>query len=79
MFLKLGKPQLAKTAFDAALAANPTGRFFLDAYFKLGQSYFKEGLFSESTEVFKGILKRDGWYYLDHPEILYYMGEGYFH
>jgi TolA-binding protein len=79
LFLKLEKPQLAKTAFDAALAINPTGSFFLDAYFKLGQVYFTEGLFSESTEVFKGILKRDGWYYLKRPEILYYMGEGYFH
>jgi tetratricopeptide (TPR) repeat protein len=79
LFLKLGKRQLAKAAFDKVLALNPQGAAFLNSYFKLGESYFQDGLYSQSTEVFKTILNKDGRYYLTHPTILYYLGEGYFH
>ena len=78
IYLGLGKRQLAKAAYDYVLASNPQGRFFLESYFKLGKSFFPDGLFSQANEVFKEILKRDEGFYLDHPDILYYLGEGYF-
>jgi len=78
IYFKLGKFQLAKASFDQVLALSPRGRFFLDAYFKLGEAYFKDGLYSEATEVFKQILDMDEVYYLHRPDVLYYMGEGYF-
>lgn len=79
LYLKVGKPRLATTVMEAVLAANPTGELFRDKYFLLGQYYFKEGLFSKSTEVFREILSQYPDFYLTRPEILYYLGEGYFH
>ena len=79
MYLNLGKRELAKAAFDTALAANAGGSLFLNAYYKLGLSFYQDGLFSESTEVFKEIVKRDPEFYVNHPEILTYLGEGYFY
>jgi tetratricopeptide (TPR) repeat protein len=78
IYLKLGKRQLAKAAYDSILAADPKGRLFLESYFELGKSFFPDGLFSQANEIFKEILKRDDLFYLDHPDILYYLGEGYF-
>jgi tetratricopeptide (TPR) repeat protein len=79
LYLKVGKPRLAATVLDSVLAVNPKGALFRDKYFLMGQYYFKEGLFSRSTEVFREILNKYPDFYLTRPEILYYLGEGYFH
>ena len=80
LFLKLGKPATGpRPPLTRPWPPIPPAVFFWTPTSSWDRAISRKGLFSESTEVFKGILKRDGWYYLDHPEILYYMGEGYFH
>lgn len=79
LYLKLDKPNLAKATIESILAQGYSGDILLQSYAKLGEKYFQEGLFSKANEVFKAIIKRDDKFYLENPEILYYMGEGYYH
>ncbi|MFH1090539.1 MAG: tetratricopeptide repeat protein, partial [Pseudomonadota bacterium] len=79
LYLKLDKLTLAKAAFDEAAARGPSGDMFLEAYSRLGQAHFKAGLYSQAIEIFKDILKRVPEFYVKHPEILYSLGEAYYH
>jgi tetratricopeptide (TPR) repeat protein len=76
---ELGKRKLAQEAIGRLLPYNPTGAEFTKKYYAMGQSYFQDGLFSQANEVFKEILDKNPDFYLNHPEILYRMGEGYYH
>ena len=79
MYLKLGKRQLARAAYESVMAMGATGDLVLSSYAKLGESFFQEGLFSEANEIFREIIDQDEWYYQRYPDILYYLGEGYYH
>jgi len=77
--LNLGEADLAQESLDTVLTFKPSGHSFLKAYYKLGQVHFQKGIYTKANEVFKEVLIRQEDFYLEHPEILYYMGEGYFH
>jgi TolA-binding protein len=79
MYLKLGKRQLARAAYESVIAMGADGDLVLSSYAKLGESFFQEGLFSQANEVFREIIDHDEWFYLQYPDILYFLGEGYYH
>ena len=78
-YLATGKRSLAKDTFDQVLVKRPRGPMFFDAYYELGEAYFSDGLYSQANEVFKEIVNQADQYYIEHPQILYNLGEGYFH
>lgn len=79
IYFKMKKIQPAEAVFDYVRELDTKGPFYLEAYFRFGQVYYESGLFSKANEIFKEILKKDNRFYLAHPEILYRIGEGYFH
>lgn len=79
IYLMLNQYDLAKATLESVRELEPKGPFFIDAYYQLGSAYYQEGLFTKANEIFKDILDREEGFYLDHPTILYHMGEGYFH
>ncbi|MBW2093042.1 MAG: tetratricopeptide repeat protein, partial [Deltaproteobacteria bacterium] len=78
-YLDLGEPDLAQDSLDTVMAFRPTGQSYLEVYYRLGQVHFQKGMYTKANEIFKEILNRKEDFYLEYPEILYYMGEGYFH
>jgi len=78
-YLNLKDSDLAQYYLDMVLSFNPGGYSYLKVYYKLGQVHFQKGIFTKANEVFKEILTRKDDFYLEQPEILYYIGEGYFH
>ncbi len=79
IYLQMKNFDQAKANYDALRALEPQGQYFLESYFKLGAGYFQEALYTKANEVFKEILGSAEDFYRQRPEILYYMGEGYFH
>ena len=78
IFLDLDRRDEAQSLLEEIMANNPKGNLIRDIYIRLGESFFDDGLFGKSVEVFKYILKEVPDYYVRHPEILYYLGESYF-
>lgn len=78
LYMMLGKFQLARAAYDAVIAQGYNQNFVLDHYSNLGVTYYHDGLFSKANEIFKEIMDASPSYYLRKPDLLFYMGEGYY-
>ncbi|MBF0528586.1 MAG: tetratricopeptide repeat protein [Deltaproteobacteria bacterium] len=78
IYTKTGKKDLAKEYLEAVLAQHPKGELALKSSYYLGQTYFQNGLYTQAIEMFRDIIYQDDKFYLQHPEILNYMGEAYF-
>lgn len=78
-YLNMGQPDKARQPLSFILSLRPTGMDYLVSYFHLGRTYFSKALYGEAIEVFKAVLKTNPEFYVQYPEILYYLGESYFH
>lgn len=51
----------------------------LEAYARIGLSYYYEGLYSQANEIFKKLLELEMESYQGSPELIYALGDGYFY
>lgn len=77
--MDLADPESARLSLEYLLGFNPKTRNFMDTYFRLGRTFYDKGLYTRSNEIFKQVLKSDPEFYVKTPEILYFLGEGYYH